>query len=41
MKVAFVIGNGKSRANIDLKPLKNIGFNTGCNAIQNYHIGVS
>lgn len=33
MKVAFVIGNGKSRANIDLKPLKNIGYNIGCNAI--------
>ena len=33
MKVAFVIGNGKSRADIDLKPLKNIGYNIGCNAI--------
>ena len=33
MKPAFVIGNGKSRSNISLEPLKNIGFNIGCNAI--------
>jgi len=30
---AFVIGNGESRIDIDLQPLKKIGLTVGCNAL--------
>ena len=33
MTVAFVIGNGESRKDIDLYPLKNYGKLYACNAV--------